>query len=150
MKRIIGLVMFMLFAPTAESWAQCSVGVGAPVSFGTYLPLAAIRQTSVGSLTVGCSSFTGSYTISFDVGLYSGGSFSNRRMSSGSDDLLYQLYTDAAYTTVWGDGSGGTVTVSGSCVGTCSASYNVYGQVPARQPASPGTYTDAITVTISF
>lgn len=47
----------------------------------------------------------------------------------------------------WGDGSPGTATVNGS--GT-THTFTVYGRIPARQNAVVGSYSDTITVTITF
>jgi len=70
-------------------------------------------------------------------------------MKSGTHALAYNLFLDATRLTIWGDGSAGTGTVSG--VGT-GANINtpVYGRIAARQNAFVGTYSDVITVTITF
>nr|WP_291522240.1 spore coat protein U domain-containing protein [Acidithiobacillus sp.] len=64
-----------------------------------------------------------------------------------------QLYTNATYSQVWGDGTGGTSTVSGTCsgsMGSCSSSKTVYGRIPALQAPSPGAYIDTIAVTVTY
>src|SRR6266487_1298814 len=53
--------------------------------------------------------------------------FIPRKMVNAGTLLNYNLYTDAARTTVWGDGTGGTVTVSGSSNG--STTHTVYGRI---------------------
>jgi spore coat protein U-like protein len=79
-----------------------------------------------------------------------GGTFAGRRMSSGGAHLSYQLFSTASRSTVWGDGTAGTVTVSGDCPPGCETSYTVYGRIPTKQPAAPGTYIDTIVVTVTF
>jgi len=50
---------------------------------------------------------------------------------------------------VWGDGTSGTVTLSG--VGTgITANTTVYGRIPARQNVRVGHYVDNIVVTVNF
>ena len=77
-------------------------------------------------------------------------------MTGTGDTLIYNLYTSAAHTTIWGNGTSGTNTVSGSVTipsGSLSASrtYTVYGLIGAPQNVSPGAYSTAtpITVTVS-
>lgn len=43
-------------------------------------------------------------------------SFSSRYMLSGANRLYYNMYTDAARTVVWGDGTAGSSTVNGNVV----------------------------------
>jgi spore coat protein U-like protein len=85
---------------------------------------------------------------SFEISLSAGsGSFASRTLVNGANLLSYNLYVDPAHLTIWGDGSPGTATVSSS--GT-SRNFTVYGRIPARQNAFVGSYSDTITVTITF
>jgi len=69
--------------------------------------------------------------------------------------LNYNLYFDAAFTQIRGDGTGGsqtggaTLTVSSSSR-TASATSTIYGRMPAAQNAVPGSYADTIVVTITY
>jgi len=148
MKCVIAVVALMLGAP-ATVRAACSV-TATPIGFGNYLPFSAAPDDSSGSVAVHCTQLVGSYAVALNAGLFGGGNFSHRQMSSGADKLGYQLYTTAARTTVWGDGTGGTATVSGNCFHACNTSYTIHGRIPARQVARPGTYADVILATVSF
>ena len=101
---------------------------------------------SVGYVNVNCDGGL-PYTIKLSAG---GGTFSSRRMANGSYGLNYNLFTDSNRTTVWGDGIGGGVTVSG--VGTGSTvDHPVYGRIAGGQTSAYiGAYLDSITVTLSF
>jgi spore coat protein U-like protein len=76
-------------------------------------------------------------------------------MLSGLNRLNYNLYFDAAFTQIRGDGTGGSqtggasLTVS-SASRTATATSTLYGRIPASQNAVPGTYLDTITVTITY
>jgi spore coat protein U-like protein len=61
--------------------------------------------------------------------------------------LRYDLYQDASYNTAWGNtaGSGKAITGTGS-----QNTITVYGRVLAGQLVPPGTYSDTITVTVTF
>jgi spore coat protein U-like protein len=50
------------------------------------------------------------YTLSLDKGV-NASTYLPRQMINAGTRLNYNLYTDSAQTTVWGDGTGGTVTV---------------------------------------
>jgi len=139
------LVGLVLLAP-AVAGAQCTV-TATPIAFGTYLPFAATPTDNTGNVTSACA-FNG-YTIALNAGINGGGNFANRRMASAGAFLLYQLYSDAAHATVWGDGTGGTSTVAAPCL-FCRRTHTVFGRITARQAARPGTYSDTILVTVTF
>ena len=86
----------------------------------------------------------------------SNASGSQRRMISGANFLNYNLYVDPAHTFPWSTATGaGTCTVAGECyLGTGNGSaqpINIYGVVPTTAIAPPpGTYTDTVTMTITF
>lgn len=122
--------------------AACSLSVQG-TNFGAYDVFSNSPVDSVGNANVTCDVAT-SYTIALGPG---NGTFINRRMLSGSNELLYNLYTDAARTIVWGDGSASTAIVAG--MGE-NSNHTIYGRLPARQNVSVGAYSDTVTVTLTF
>lgn len=139
----------------ADSIAVCSAGAS-PVSFGNYDTVSTLDNTSTGSVSVSCSvlgllSLLVSYTITLSPG---SGSYTQRTLNSGSNRLPYNLYTNTPMTTVWGDGTSNTASVSDGYLlglGTTTRNYTVYGKIPALQSnAVAGSYSDAIIVTISY
>ena len=76
--------------------------------------------------------------------------------TNGADTLNYNLYTTNAYSVVWGDGTGSTVTVAGSMRLTSpnptkTNTHTVYGRIPALQDAAVGSdYQDNVTVTVTY
>jgi spore coat protein U-like protein len=125
------------------------------VAFGTYIPSSGSTATANGRVTIACASdVNGVYLPSFTVALSSGSGgsgFSPRRMSNGTYRLNYNLYTSAPFTTVWGDGTGGSQ-VQGYGAGTNQRStfLTIYGRVPASQSSASGAFTDTINVTITY
>ena len=73
-------------------------------------------------------------------------------MAFGANMLDYNIYTTPGFTSVWGDGSGGTLTQSfnGSLLSLGSTTFTGYGRVPAGQYVVPGGYNDTLTVTVTF
>jgi spore coat protein U-like protein len=134
----------------------CSVAATA-LAFGVYSPFAASPSDSSGTITVTCSPNVVSLPVSYTVKLSAGnaGSFAARALASGASTLPYQLYSDAARTAVWGDGSAGTATVGGGftlgLVFPVSATHTVYGRIPAGQSGvRAGAHADTITVTVEY
>jgi spore coat protein U-like protein len=62
--------------------------------------------------------------------------------------VTYSLYSDSGRATVWGN-TVGTNTVAGTGNGA-SQSYTVYGRAPAQTTPAAGTYTDTVTVTVTY
>ena len=69
-------------------------------------------------------------------------------MTSGAAIVNYSLYSDSGRTTVWGN-TVGTDTVAATGSGA-SQSYTVYGRVTAQTTPAPGTYSDTVTVTVTY
>lgn len=139
------------FAVTATLQPNCTTSATA-LGFGTYTPgNGALAANS--TITVNCTKST-AYTIALNPGTTTGDRFTQRLLASGANLLQYNLYTTAAFATVWGDGTGKTATQTGTGAGKATAStFKVYGQLPdsaANQTAAPGTYTDTITVTVTY
>jgi spore coat protein U-like protein len=90
-------------------------------------------------LDVTCTPGTG-YAIAIGGGLHLDNG--QRRMSSGSDYVVYELYEDPGRGQVWGS-------MSGMGDGTTDQ-IPVYGRVPAPQSPAVGSYSDTVVVTISY
>jgi len=151
-------IAFALLVVAAPARADsCSVSA-TTLAFGAYDTINALSGTA--TITVTCT-HTNNPAVRFDyvVALSSGpGSYASRQMTGTGDTLTYNLYTTAAMTTVWGDGSAGTATVAGSlnvpggAGRSAGESVTVYGRIGAAQNVLPGAYATAspITVTITY
>lgn len=142
-------IMFTAF--TAEAYgAVCNVGT-VPVNFGSYNTFSSIPNDAEGSVTLMCDSPGVPFTISIDAGVNSGGLFSTRKLKSttGANTINYNLYTTAAATQIWGDGTGGSATYSGTLQAN-TGTVIVHGRIPARQSAYVGFYSDSVIVTVMW
>ena len=136
------------FSVSATISAACGVNA-TNLGFGVYDPAAGAALDGSSTLSVACTSGT-NYTLALSVGS-GGGSFAVRTLLNGSETLGFNLFTTAARTTVWGDASGSTATVSGSGSGVLTPnSHTVYGRIPIGQDKPPGAYSSTITVTLNF
>ncbi len=138
------------FQVSANVLKNCLVTAN-DLAFGDYVPSEGdiSGQTTV---DVRCTSGV-DYTVALDFGV-NGGTDAARFMSDGSQSLEYNLYRNAGETEVWGDGSGSSFTVGGTGGGMGVANaIDVYGVLPdstANQAVFDGTYTDTITVTVTY
>jgi len=139
------------FAVTATVLSTCSA-TAAPLAFPNYTPGGG-ALTGNSTISVKCTKNT-PYTVALNAGTTTGGAFTQRLMASGANTLQYNLYTTAAFATVFGDGTGTTGTNAGTGAGVATANtVTVYGQLldsATNQAAVPGSYSDTITVTVSY
>jgi spore coat protein U-like protein len=130
---------------TATVPAMCYVTT-ATVNFGT-VGLLGSNVDAPGTIGVQCS-ISQPYTVALDGGQTGAIDPTQRKMSKGSEQIVYGLYRDSARSLPWGS-TAGTNTVSG--VGnTTVQSLAVYGRIPAQTTPSPGLYADAVVVTVSY
>lgn len=132
--------------------SSCTVSASG-VSFGIYDPTIATATLSSGTIEADCAvtGATGHNPLTISLSAGNSGNFGSRTMVSGTDMLSYNLFIDAAYTQIWGDGTGvslaNTVYVT---PGKPSITVTVYGMMPALQGNAAGNFTDTITVTVAF
>jgi spore coat protein U-like protein len=147
----------LLAAVSQNAWAivdYCDVSA-TPIPFGTYDPASTSPREVTGTITVTCLvlvvGLEVSWTLSLDDGL--GNGFTPRRMLNGANTLDYNIFTSAAYGTIWGNGSPGTATVSDSqflIVGVTHNDYTMHARIPALQDVRPGSYGDSVVVSILY
>ena len=137
-----------LLAAAAPARAQpplnaCTI-TATGVAFGTYDPKSATPDSGYGTIALDCHP-SARPVIALGAGF--GGSLLERRMRNGASSPVYNLYTDAGFSRVWGDGTGGTVTVP---VERRTSTTTVYGRIPPGQNVTAGTYSDTLIVTVVF
>ncbi len=139
------------FQVNATVVSSCTVS-GSLLNFGSALdPLsAAVPVDASSTLTVQCTNTT-PYAVALNAGVNAGGAtnFSSRAIKNGSNTLAYQLYTDSGRSTVWGDGTASSSTSNGTGTGS-TQTLTIYGRLPTLANSVPGTYSDTVTVTITY
>jgi len=131
------------FQVTATVASSCTV-TATSLAFGNYT-LAQLDGSS--TITATCTNGT-TYTIGLDAGSFAGATTSTRRMTGPSaSGLSYSLFSDSGRTTNWGNVAGSWV--SGTGTGAAQV-LTVFGRIPANQTALIGSYTDTVTVTVTF
>jgi spore coat protein U-like protein len=128
--------------------ASCTISVTS-VAFGSYNVFTSTAIDSTGTVSYTCNNHASNISISLSRG--SSSSFSPRTLRNGSEVLNYNLYTNAARTTIWGDGTGGTsVYTRANPPNNNDVNVTIYGRIPAVQDVSAGTYSDTISAVINF
>lgn len=147
----LGLFSSLVFAQQSTG----TVGVGATIladcqiqagnlNFGDYDPLTNQAVESTSSVYVTCTKGA-NYTIAFGGG--NSGNTGQRTMTNGVDTLNYNIYSDATFSSILGEGG---QAVSGLGTGN-SAPYTIYGKIPGGQTAAPaGNYSDVVNINVNF
>jgi spore coat protein U-like protein len=137
---------------TATVSANCTITTAA-VGFGTYDPVvthASTALTATGTVTTTCTKDAAA-AITLGQGANATTTSTDaapaRRMISGTNYLTYQLYSDSARTTVWGNDTTTDVAVTGT---GSAVSSTVYGSVSGGQNVPAGSYTDTVVATVTF
>jgi len=156
---LVGVVLMLPNLATfyaAESAGTLSVGASivdscsisaASLAFGVIDPLgnAGNHVDATAAVLVSCANGT-AYHIALDGG---GATTTTRSMNGENGTLNYALYSDANRTANWGNNVG-IDTVADTGTGEEQA-LTVYGRVPSGQQNAPaGTYSDTITVTVTY
>ena len=118
------------------------------LAFGSYNPTATSPTDATSTIDVTCTPGT-SFTVGLSAGTTAGATVSARQMASGAERLDYALYSDAPRSTNWGN-TPGTDTPAASIASGTPTVLTVYGRVPAQQAVPAGSYTDTITITVSY
>ncbi len=119
------------------------------VNFGTYNVFSASPLDSTGSVTYTCTGVRPPDRITIDLSRGGAPTFNPRQMFKSAVTLNYNLYLDAARTTLWGDATSGT-SHYGPVAPTSNATITIYGRIPAGQDAGSGTYSATVVATINF
>jgi spore coat protein U-like protein len=134
------------FGVTLAITAQCVINSTALLDFGSSGVINANKDTN-SPLVVQCTNSL-PYTVALDKGTTSGGAITQRLLVNGSATVNYNLYTDSPGGTLWGDGTNG-VTLGGTGNGAAQT-ITIYGRVPIQTTPAAGTYTDPVTVTVTY
>lgn len=145
---IMGVLWVLLL--TSNVSAGCTVR-STSIIFSNYDVFSSAAATGTGTITLSCSPAA---HIVIAVGASSNsGAYSPRSMkhSLSSDTLDYNLYTSPSMVPIWGDGTNGTATVAYNDVKKNNTPpISIYGKIFPLQNVEAGSYSDQVTVTISY
>lgn len=130
----------------------CSIDT-TPMAFGTYDGVVANVSTALEAKATVVSTCTSGAAalITMSAGASAGSGSAEapvRRMTAGAGKyLVYQVYSDVARGTVWGNTAPTGVAFTGTGV---SQTLTAYGSVPPAQRVAQGVYTDQLSITITY
>lgn len=131
---------------------SCSIEAN-PMEFGAYNGVVENVSTALeatATLETTCTSGAGAL-VTINSGASAGSGLADepvRRMTAGEGQFLsYQVYSDIARGTVWGNTASTGVAFTGTGVPQI---LSAYGSVLAAQPAALGVYSDQLVVTITY
>ncbi len=125
---------------------DCVINSVTDLDFGTSGLLNAAVDASA-TISLRCTE-NAAYDIGLDAGS-NGGDTTTRKMSDGNGNTVdYQMFQDSARTVNWGN-TVGTDTKSATGTGV-DETHVIYGRVPAQATPPAGTYTDTVTVTVTY
>lgn len=167
---LIALTIFVISAPvfaatqtanlpiSATVIINCTIST-APVAFGNYDPVGAngtVAQPldATGSVIVACTKGASGLRIDLNNGLNGAvapamGTTTTRTMNNGANYLDYELFSNAARTTVWGSGAVNGLAIA-NAPSKAARTFTVYGRVPGGQDASALAFADTVVATINY
>jgi spore coat protein U-like protein len=125
--------------------AECKVQSTNTLDFGSHGVLDANVDATT-TFTVQCTNGTG-YNVGLNAGS-SGGSIATRLMANGPASVSYRMYSDAGRTTNWGN-TVATDTLAGTGNGSAQT-LTIYGRVPIQTTPAAGSYSDTVTITVTY
>ena len=127
--------------------AQCLVNSTSTLNFGSSgIWTGAVDQSA--TFQVQCTNST-PYQVGLDLGANASGATRRMKHSANAAYVTYQLYTDSGHATVWGD-TVGTDTLRGQTGSGSNQTLTVYGRVPVQTVPEPGSYSDTVTITVTY
>lgn len=150
-----------LLAPIQARAAITCTASSTTINFGTFDVLSGGTLAGSGTIRVTCVSVGAPTTTVTYIASLSTGSSRQMAPPSGTDRVAYEIYLDPGHTQIWGDGTGGTFTISGTLRVRAnrtarSRPINYYGlitpggqDVSAASPTSPTTYSQTMVVTVT-
>jgi spore coat protein U-like protein len=160
--RMAVVLLLALFSAAETNAASCTVS-SSGLAFGSYQPLtipgkfSSTAATSTASVSVVCTGIisASTYTISLGPSIVGNGDRISTRFlanSDGGDHMIFNVYREPSYSTIWGDG----ITAGGVLGGTLPTGdsnqlHAVYGKVAAGQNTlKAGSFSGSLTMTLTY
>lgn len=143
------LFVLLIGAWPPAALAQCTVSVQGGLSFGVYSVFDAAPLNTTGSISYRCGKKDKDVRITLGRG--SSSTYRPRTLVNGSERLAYNLFLDAAATSIWGDQTEGTsVYALHNPPNDTWVNVTIYARIPPGQDAAAGSYSDTIRVDVNF
>jgi len=151
--RLSLLTLLLWGVSTVPVWSAACRVAKTSLSFGVYDMLSPVPTDATEQLSVRCThKVTAPATVQVTLSGGSSGSVAQRSMSAPTavTPLNYNLYSDAGMSSILGDGTGGSVTLTSIVDKTAPWTINVFGRIDALQVVPLGSFSDTLTATILY
>jgi spore coat protein U-like protein len=149
-------IFILLFMASPVSAFFCSVSATG-LSFGNYDIFSSASTDTIGTIEVSCNippqNPQAPLTVTISLSPGNSGSYALREMlplSGGGDRLAYNVYTNASFSTIWGDGAGSSSILTNSVTRDTPWNATMYARIPPGQNVRAGSYSDLLTVTVEW
>jgi spore coat protein U-like protein len=133
------------FTVSAPVQPGCTLTGASNLGFGSVASNFSGNLNASSTITMNCIYRT-AWQVGLDNGQHAVGT--TRRMILGTGTVVYELYRDSGYSQRWGN-TLNTDTQTGTGTGAAQ-SLSVYGQVLPQSRLAAGSYSDKITVTVTY
>ena len=135
------------FTATATVPPNCRAYATTDLDFGSISGLITSNTDQTSMIGMTCTGRT-AWNVGLNNGQNASGSIRRMRLGATTNYVAYELYSNAGRTIRWGN-TINTDTIPGTGTGSAQ-SLTVYGRVPATQTVPSGSYSDIITVTVTY
>jgi spore coat protein U-like protein len=144
------LLLAAILPESAMAAFNCTLQTIPPLAYGTYVPGTTSNVDVTSRLRIRCRGGEGVARVTLGAGF--SGNAGDRYMTSGTDNLRYNLFLNASHTVVWGDGTGATQAYTISHPRGRPRNYRptIYGRIFSNQDPAEGVYGDSILITVEF
>jgi len=142
-----GVASTFPFTASATVPSNCRAYTTTDLDFGSIPGLITSNTDQISTIDMTCTGRTG-WNVGLNNGQNASGSVRRMRLGATGNYVAYELYSNSGRTTRWGN-TINTDTIPGTGTGLAQ-SLTVYGRVPATQTVPSGSYSDIITVTVTY
>ncbi len=135
------------FTTSANVPGLCHISTASDLEFGNNPGTITDNIDGTSAISMQCRNRT-AWQVGLDNGMNALGNVRRMRSASGGSYVNYELYRNSSRTTRWGN-SRNVDTFTGTGYGE-PQTLTVHGRVPAPQSALPGSYSDVVTVTVTY
>ena len=127
---------------------SCTVAA-TPMAFGAPAAIGGANIDSTSTITLQCTNGA-SYDVALDLGLNAVTGQRYMENLAGTVAIPYNVFRDVGRTSAWGNTSG-VDTVANTAGATGAVVLTAYGRIPSTAASvGAGSYTDTVTVTVTF
>lgn len=157
MKRMFFLFVMAIvlsLSMSSRASAQSCTAVATDLNFGTVSPISRASSAATSTVSVTCTWPAVTLVPNAQICLNLGGT-SPRQLLNGTNQMQYDLYSDAGHSVSWGSTAAGTTPISftmskPALSTTLTQPVTVYGQISANQPTVPSVGNVSTLYTQSF